>query len=78
MGLLLFISATIWAGLMARNSGIRNADAGRTLPGLDPKDPITRYSEGKIPGSHTQYLDKNGLKVGTCIGAPADIERSPS
>ncbi len=37
------------------------------LAGFDPKDPITRYSEGKIPGSYTQYLDKNGLK-GARIG----------
>jgi amidase len=37
------------------------------LAGYDPADPITRYSEGKIPANYTQYLDRNGLK-GARIG----------
>jgi amidase len=45
-------------------------DAARVLQviaGYDPADPITKTSEGKIPGSYTQFLDKNGLK-GARIG----------
>jgi amidase len=45
-------------------------DAARVLEviaGYDPKDPITKLSEGKVPGSYTQFLDKNGLK-GARIG----------
>ena len=37
------------------------------LAGYDPADPVTKYSQGKIPASYTQYLDKNGLK-GARIG----------
>ncbi len=37
------------------------------IAGYDKADPITRYSEGKIPDSYTQYLDKDGLK-GARIG----------
>jgi len=31
------------------------------LAGYDPADPVTQLSEGKIPPSYTQSLDKNGL-----------------
>jgi Asp-tRNA(Asn)/Glu-tRNA(Gln) amidotransferase A subunit family amidase len=37
------------------------------IAGYDPKDPITRYSEGKVPENYQQFLDKNGLK-GARIG----------
>ena len=37
------------------------------IAGLDPKDPITSFSEGKIPENYTQYLQKDGLK-GARIG----------
>jgi Asp-tRNA(Asn)/Glu-tRNA(Gln) amidotransferase A subunit family amidase len=37
------------------------------LAGYDPADPITKYSQGKIPANYTQFLDKNGLK-GARIG----------
>jgi amidase len=37
------------------------------LAGYDPADPITRYSQGRIPANYTQFLDKNGLK-GARIG----------
>jgi Asp-tRNA(Asn)/Glu-tRNA(Gln) amidotransferase A subunit family amidase len=40
-------------------------DAARVLEavaGYDPADPITKLSEGKIPRSYTQFLDKNGLR----------------
>jgi amidase len=45
-------------------------DAARLLEaiaGYDPADPITKASEGKIPKSYTETLDKNGLK-GARIG----------
>ena len=45
-------------------------DAARVLEvvaGYDPADPITKLSEGKIPKSYTQFLDKNGLR-GARIG----------
>src|SRR5262247_4214501 len=32
------------------------------IAGYDPADPITKYSEGKIPKNYTQFLKKNGLK----------------
>jgi amidase len=32
------------------------------LAGYDPSDPVTKLSEGKIPPSYTQFLDKNGLR----------------
>ncbi len=41
------------------------ADAARVLDvvaGYDPADPITKLSEGKIPKSYTQFLDKKGLQ----------------
>lgn len=45
-------------------------DATRVLEvtaGYDPDDPLTAYSEGKIPDSYTRYLDENGLQ-GARIG----------
>ncbi|QJW88659.1 amidase [Spirosoma taeanense] len=35
--------------------------------GYDPHDPITKYSQGKIPKNYTQFLRKDGLK-GARIG----------
>ncbi|MBC3785674.1 amidase [Spirosoma utsteinense] len=35
--------------------------------GYDPNDPITKYSQGKIPKTYTQFLRKDGLK-GARIG----------
>lgn len=32
------------------------------IAGYDPADPITKLSEGKIPPSYLQFLDKDGLK----------------
>ncbi|GAB3535991.1 amidase [Pontibacter brevis] len=46
------------------------ADATRVLEviaGYDPADPLTRYSEGKVPENYRQFLDKDGLK-GARIG----------
>ncbi len=37
------------------------------IAGFDKADPITQYSEGKIPDNYTQFLDKDGLK-GARIG----------
>ena len=37
------------------------------IAGYDPADPITKHSEGKVPNSYTQFLDRNGLK-GARIG----------
>lgn len=37
------------------------------MAGYDPADPVTKYSQGKIPAHYTQYLDPNGLK-GARIG----------
>jgi len=37
------------------------------IAGYDPADPLTRYSQGKVPDSYVQFLDKNGLK-GARIG----------
>lgn len=37
------------------------------IAGYDPADPLTRYSQGKIPESYLRYLDKDGLK-GARIG----------
>jgi amidase len=42
-------------------------DAARVLEvvaGEDPADPVTKLSQGKIPSSYTQFLDKNGLRGG--------------
>ncbi|MDW3191739.1 MAG: amidase [Cytophagales bacterium] len=32
------------------------------MVGVDPKDPLTTYSEGKAQVNYQQYLDKNGLQ----------------
>lgn len=37
------------------------------ISGLDPRDPITSYSEGKIPKNYSQFLQNDGLK-GARIG----------
>lgn len=37
------------------------------IAGYDPDDPVTKYSEGKIPNNYTQFLKKDGLK-GSRIG----------
>ncbi|HKF22646.1 MAG TPA: amidase family protein [Candidatus Angelobacter sp.] len=40
-------------------------DAARLLDvvaGYDPADPVTQLSQGQIPKSYTQFLDKNGLR----------------
>ncbi|MEE4178706.1 MAG: amidase [Bacteroides sp.] len=37
------------------------------MAGYDPLDPVTRYSEGKIPANYLQYLEPEGLK-GARIG----------
>ena len=34
----------------------------QVIAGYDPDDPITKLSEGKIPQSYTQFLQKGGLK----------------
>lgn len=46
------------------------ADATKVLEviaGYDPTDPLTKYSEGKVPENYRQFLDKDGLK-GARIG----------
>lgn len=56
------------------------ADATRLLEamaGYDPADPLTTYSQGKIPKSYLPSLDKNGLR-GARIGVLRTLsERSP-
>lgn len=37
------------------------------IAGYDSNDPITRYSQGKVPQNYTQFLDKDGLN-GARIG----------
>jgi len=37
------------------------------IAGYDPKDPVTKYSEGKLHEDYQQFLDKNGLE-GARIG----------
>ena len=37
------------------------------IAGYDAKDPITRYSQGKVPQNYSRFLDKDGLK-GARIG----------
>ncbi len=37
------------------------------MTGYDPEDPVTRYSEGKVPENYTQYLQEDGLQ-GARIG----------
>lgn len=55
-------------------------DATRTLEiiaGYDADDPVTLYSEGKIPDSYTQFLQADGLK-GARIGVLRTLsENSP-
>ena len=50
-------------------------DATRVLEimvGYDPNDPITKYSDGKVPQNYTQFLNKNGLK-GARIGVLREL-----
>jgi len=42
------------------------------MTGVDPKDEITSYSEGKTFKNYTQFLDKNGLK-GARIGVLREL-----
>ena len=42
------------------------------MVGIDPKDPITKYSENKTSGNYTQYLIKDGLK-GARIGVLREL-----
>jgi Asp-tRNA(Asn)/Glu-tRNA(Gln) amidotransferase A subunit family amidase len=42
------------------------------IRGYDPKDPITRYSEGKTPENYLSFLIKNGLQ-GTRIGVLREL-----
>jgi amidase len=54
-------------------------DATRVLEimvGYDPNDPITKYSEGKIPRNYTQFLQKKGLK-GARIGVLRELCENP-
>lgn len=47
------------------------------LAGYDPNDPITRYSNGKIPHSYTTFLQKDALR-GARIGVLRTLsERDP-
>jgi len=46
------------------------------MVGYDPSDPITKYSEGKIPPNYTQFLQKNGLK-GARIGVLRELCENP-
>ncbi len=48
------------------------------MVGYDPNDPITKYSEGKVPKNYTQFLQKNGLK-GARIGILRELcENTPA
>jgi Asp-tRNA(Asn)/Glu-tRNA(Gln) amidotransferase A subunit family amidase len=50
-------------------------DATRVLEivaGYDPKDPLTKHSEGKVEKNYMQFLQKNGLK-GTRIGVLTEL-----
>jgi Asp-tRNA(Asn)/Glu-tRNA(Gln) amidotransferase A subunit family amidase len=42
------------------------------MVGYDPDDPVTALGIGKVNGSHTKYLDRNGLK-----GARIGVLREP-
>jgi amidase len=53
-------------GPMARTVADAAAVLG-VLAGYDPADPVTKLSEGKVPKSYGQFLDKNGLR-GARIG----------
>jgi len=47
------------------------------MAGYDPADPITKYSNDKIPVNYTQYLEKKGLR-GARIGVFRTLsERNP-
>ena len=49
----------------------------QVMQGIDPKDPLTSYSEGKSENNYLQYLDKNGLR-GARIGVFRTLsERDP-
>ncbi|MEP2239911.1 MAG: amidase [Maribacter sp.] len=42
------------------------------ITGIDPKDPLTKYSEGKTPSNYTQFLKKNAL-IGSRIGVLREL-----
>ena len=42
------------------------------MAGYDPSDPVTAYSNGKVPENYTQFLEVDGLK-GSRIGVMSDI-----
>ena len=42
------------------------------LAGPDPRDPLTAYSEGKVPNNYQEFLDKNGLQ-GARIGVARQL-----
>jgi Asp-tRNA(Asn)/Glu-tRNA(Gln) amidotransferase A subunit family amidase len=47
------------------------------IAGYDSADPVTRYSQGKVPQSYTRFLDKDGLK-GARIGVLRTLsEKNP-
>jgi Asp-tRNA(Asn)/Glu-tRNA(Gln) amidotransferase A subunit family amidase len=53
-------------------------DATRVLEiiaGYDPEDPITKYSNGKIPDNYQQYLQEDGLK-GARIGILRELSEN--
>ncbi len=56
-------------------------DATRVLEviaGYDPKDPLTKYSEGKIPDNYQQFLQNDGLN-GARIGILRELsEKDPN
>ncbi|HET9741996.1 MAG TPA: amidase family protein [Terriglobales bacterium] len=65
-GIIPLFSGADVGGPMARTV----EDAARVLDvvaGYDPADPVTKLSEGEIPKTYTQFLDKNGLR-GARIG----------
>jgi amidase len=42
------------------------------MAGYDPTDPLTQYSEGRIPNNYTQFLEKDGLR-GARIGVLREL-----
>lgn len=46
----------------------------KVMTGYDPVDPVTRYSEGKIPSGYQQFLMKNGLS-GARIGVLRELSQ---
>jgi len=53
-------------------------DATRVLEiiaGYDPEDPVTKYSEGKIPENYQQFLQKDGL-TGARIGVLKELSEN--